>query len=50
MTVKVFGPFDRKGLGKEVQEWLDENPGVTIRFVTQSQDGTGWITVTIFYE
>lgn len=50
MKVKVFGPFDRKGLQAGLQDWLTQNPDITIRFVAQSQDGTGWITFTVLYD
>jgi hypothetical protein len=49
MTVTVFGPFsDRKALEATLQEWLNQNSSITIRFVAQSQDGAGWITITVF--
>ena len=30
MSVKVLGPFDRKGLETNLQKWLQENAGVTM--------------------
>ncbi len=50
MTVKVFKAVSPSELEAQLQQWLDTNPTIVIRFVSQSQDGMGWVTVTLFYE
>jgi hypothetical protein len=50
VTVKVFKAVSPSELEAQLQQWLDTNPTIVIRFVSQSQDGMGWVTVTLFYE
>jgi len=49
MRVKTFYGISANKLEKVLQDWLDENPRIAIHHVAQSQDGTGWVTVTILY-
>jgi hypothetical protein len=42
---------DAKDVEKAINEWLKNNPGVTIRFVTQAERASrGWIITTFFYD
>lgn len=51
MRVKAIGPIGggTTELEKALQKWLDDNPNVVIHHFAQSQDGAGWITLTILY-
>jgi len=49
MTVKTFKPVNPSELEKVLQDWLDQNPTITIHHIVQSQDGIGRVTVTILF-
>lgn len=49
MMVKVFTHIGFDNLENALRVWLEENRGITVRFIAQSQEG-GWVTFTIFYE
>ena len=49
LKAKVFGPVSPNELEGKITEWLEERPSVKIHHAVQSQDGTGWVTLTVFY-
>jgi hypothetical protein len=44
MLVKVFDIKEAKNIEREIQHWLDRNPGIKIHTMSQSsaEDSTGW--------
>ncbi|MBC7529866.1 MAG: hypothetical protein H7308_20235 [Chthonomonadaceae bacterium] len=50
LKVKVFKSISPKDVEPAVQDWLNANPHVEITHLAQSQDGTGWVIVTILYK
>ncbi len=50
MKVHVIYKTSTKDISYEIAAWLANNPTVTIRFVSQSQDAAGWITYIILYD
>jgi hypothetical protein len=54
MKTKVFSVHSIADLESHVNQWLEDNPGAEVRFVTQSESDCpefGWaITLTILYK
>jgi len=54
MKTKVFSAHKIGELEKQLNQWLEENPGFEVQFVAQSESDSpdyGWsITFTILYK
>jgi|GEM_PF-4827007 len=50
MKVKIFENQSVPALQFDVNKWLDENPGIEIKLMTQSEHGDkGQLVLTIVY-
>jgi hypothetical protein len=50
MKVHVLHPINPPDMAATLELWLDDHPDIQILHMVQSQDGPGWVTLTIIFK